>query len=270
MGKELSSMKIKVFCRELNNNEEKKWVFLNTTKDVRFLKPFYNYGVLTFNNYSYSAIIKFLTEVVNNNKELVAKIINKNIEDGKFPRHGCYVIIKLLEKFSLEEICELINYSFLFSLQDSIYLCDYLLKRNDIKDAVDNIKRYFRIKGTIRKKKGIIKDIDLITGQYTFISLLLYFFREISVKDLSVYIKKLYASKNFIEKNVDLIYSSAVRRLFKEGIIKKEERENVNQYLLTEKGFCFTKRLLYNVSIKNRTKVIDGIRIRIMESCISN
>ena len=142
---------------------------------------------------------------------------------------------------------------------------------NDIKDAVDNIKRYFRIKGTIRKKKGIIKDIDLITGQYTFISLLLYFFREISVKDLSVYIKKLYASKNFIEKNVDLIYSSAVRRLFKEGIIKKEEtRENVNQYLLTEKGFCFTKRLLYSVSIKNRTKVIDGIRIRIMESCISN
>lgn len=130
-------MKIKDFCRELNSNEEKKWVFLNATKDVRFLKPFYNYGVLTFNNYSYSAIIKFLTEVVNNNKELVAKIINKNIEDGKFPRHGCYVIIKLLEKFSLEEICELINYSFLFSLQDSIYLCDYLLKRNDIKSCED-------------------------------------------------------------------------------------------------------------------------------------
>ena len=158
MGKELSSMKIKVFCRELNNNEEKKWVFLNTTKDVRFLKPFYNYGVLTFNNYSYSAIIKFLTEVVNNNKELVAKIINKNIEDGKFPRHGCYVIIKLLEKFSLEEICELINYSFLFSLQDSIYLCDYLLKRNDIKSCEDISIECVK---TLIKSKDVEQELDL-------------------------------------------------------------------------------------------------------------
>ena len=115
------------------------------------------------------------------------------------------------------------------------------------------------------------KDIDLITGQYTFIALLLFFFRRIAIKDLSMYIKELYSSKGFAIENKDLIYASAVRRLFKEGLIKKEEsRENDKLYLLTDKGLYFVDKLLSNVNIENRTRVIDGIRLQILEKSINN
>lgn len=145
---------------------------------------------------------------------------------------------------------------------------------NDINEAIENINRYFRITfgiGTSRKKKELNKDIDLITGQYTFIALLLFFFRRIAIKDLSMYIKELYSSKGFAIENKDLIYASAVRRLFKEGLIKKEEsRENDKLYLLTDKGLYFVDKLLSNVNIENRTRVIDGIRLRILEKSINN
>ena len=145
---------------------------------------------------------------------------------------------------------------------------------NDINEAVENINKYFRITfgiGTSRKKKVLRKDIDLITGQYTFIALLLYFFRKIAIKDLSMYMKKLYSSKGFAIENEDLIYASAVRRLFKDGLIKKEETcDNNKLYLLTDKGLFFANKLLSNINIEHRTRVMDGIRLRVLEKSINN
>ena len=65
----------------------------------------------------------------------------------------------------------------------------------------------------------------------------------------------------------DIIYSSAIKRLFKEGLIKKEESAvKVIQYKLTDKGHGFANLLLSYVSLKNRTRTIDKIRLKIIYS----
>ena len=86
-----------------------------------------------------------------------------------------------------------------------------------------------------------------------------------------MYMKKLYSSKGFAIENEDLIYASAVRRLFKDGLIKKEETYDNNKlYLLTDKGLFFANKLLSNINIEHRTRVMDGIRLRVLEKSINN
>ena len=96
---------------------------------------------------------------------------------------------------------------------------------HNIDEAIDKIKKYlknrFRYLG-YKRKESKIKDLNLISGQYYFIILLLYFYQELSVKMLVDNLKKLYKMKYNIEE-FDIIYSSAIKRLFKEGLIKKEE-----------------------------------------------
>lgn len=140
---------------------------------------------------------------------------------------------------------------------------------HNIDEAIDKIKKYlknrFRYLG-YKRKESKIKDLNLISGQYYFIILLLYFYQELSVKMLVDNLKKLYKMKYNIEE-FDIIYSSAIKRLFKEGLIKKEEpSEKVIQYKLTDKGYDFASLLLSYVSLENRTRAIDKIRLKIMYS----
>lgn len=140
---------------------------------------------------------------------------------------------------------------------------------HNIDEAIDKIKKYlknrFRYLG-YKRKESKIKDLNLISGQYYFIILLLYFYQELSVKMLVDNLKKLYKIKYNIEE-FDIIYSSAIKRLFKEGLIKKEEpSEKVIQYKLTDKGYDFASLLLSYVSLENRTRAIDKIRLKIMYS----
>lgn len=72
-----------------------------------------------------------------------------------------------------------------------------------------------------KKKEPKLKDLNLISGQYYFIILLLYFYQELNVKNLVTVLKNLYRKKYDIEE-FDIIYSSAIKRLFKEGLIKKK------------------------------------------------
>ena len=140
---------------------------------------------------------------------------------------------------------------------------------HNIDEAIDKIKKYlknrFRYLG-YKRKESKIKDLNLISGQYYFIILLLYFYQELSVKMLVDNLKKLYKMKYNIEE-FDIIYSSAIKRLFKEGLIKKEEpSEKVIQYKLTDKGYDFASLLLSYVSLENRTRTIDKIRLKIIYS----
>ena len=140
---------------------------------------------------------------------------------------------------------------------------------HNIDEAIDKIKKYlknrFRYLG-YKRKESKIKDLNLISGQYYFIILLLYFYQELSVKMSVDNLKKLYKMKYNIEE-FDIIYSSAIKRLFKEGLIKKEEpSEKVIQYKLTDKGYDFASLLLSYVSLENRTRAIDKIRLKIMYS----
>lgn len=117
-----------------------------------------------------------------------------------------------------------------------------------------------------KRKESRLKDLNLISGQYYFIILLLYFYQELNVKILIKAIKELYSRKYDI-KEFDIIYTSAIKRLFKEGIIKKDEDvEKIISYKLTNKGYNSAIHLLSNVSVSNREKVIDGIRLKIMYS----
>ena len=79
-------------------------------------------------------------------------------------------------------------------------------------------------------------------------------------------LKNLYEEKYNITE-FDIIYSSAVKRLFKEGLIKKEEPAGKSiQYRLTAKGYDFAKLLLSYVSLENKTRTIDKMRLKIMYS----
>ena len=64
-----------------------------------------------------------------------------------------------------------------------------------------------------------------------------------------------------------MIYSSAIKRFFKEKKKKKEESAGkVIQYKLTDKGYGFANLLLSYVSLENRTRTIDKIRLKIIYS----
>ena len=140
---------------------------------------------------------------------------------------------------------------------------------NNIDEAVEKIKKYLRNRFWYlgyKRKEPKLKDLNLISGQYYFIILLLYFYQELNVKTLVAIIKDLYKMKYNIEE-FDIIYSSAIKRLFKEGLIKKEESAGkVIQYKLTDKGYGFANLLLSYVSLENRTRTIDKIRLKIIYS----
>lgn len=140
---------------------------------------------------------------------------------------------------------------------------------NNIDEAVEKIKKYLRNRFWYlgyKRKEPKLKDLNLISGQYYFIILLLYFYQELNVKTLVAILKDLYKMKYNIEE-FDIIYSSAIKRLFKEGLIKKEESAGkVIQYKLTDKGYGFTNLLLSYVSLENRTRTIDKIRLKIIYS----
>lgn len=140
---------------------------------------------------------------------------------------------------------------------------------NNIDEAVEKIKKYLRNRFWYlgyKRKEPKLKDLNLISGQYYFIIILLYFYQELNVKMLVAILKDLYKMKYNIEE-FDIIYSSAIKRLFKEGLIKKEESAGkVIQYKLTDKGYGFANLLLSYVSLENRTRTIDKIRLKIIYS----
>lgn len=140
---------------------------------------------------------------------------------------------------------------------------------NNIDEAVEKIKKYLRNRFWYlgyKRKEPQLKDLNLISGQYYFIILLLYFYQELNVKNLVMVLKNLYKKKYDIEE-FDIIYSSAIKRLFKEGLIKKEDSNGkVIKYKLTDKGYDFANLLLSYVSLENRTRIIDKIRLKIIYS----
>lgn len=138
---------------------------------------------------------------------------------------------------------------------------------NNIDEAVAEIERHlykkFRNK---RKSEPMIKDLNSISGQYYFIILLLYFYQRMNVNDLISKLKFLYEIK-YYDGNFDIIKSSAIKRLFKDGVIKKDDPflKEVH-YMLTDKGYILADSLISNVSLENRTKSIDRIRLEIIYS----
>lgn len=137
----------------------------------------------------------------------------------------------------------------------------------DILEAAEKIKKILYSKNnTGKKQKSSFKDLNIISGQYNFILLLLYFYKKLAVKKLISYIKNVYEAKEFDTSDFDMIYTSAIRRLFKEGLIKKYNLDNDNGYMLTDKGYESAMALLSYVELKGKTKIFDKIRMKILFS----
>ena len=140
---------------------------------------------------------------------------------------------------------------------------------NDINLTVSNVNNYIKYKFGYfgnRRKQIKFKDLNLISGQYYYIALLLFFLKDILVKDLVNNIKEIYLEKRYDINEFDVVYSSAIRRLFKDGLIEKEISNNEIKYNLTEKGYNFAEMILKYVDIPDRTKTINDIRIKTLYS----
>lgn len=137
----------------------------------------------------------------------------------------------------------------------------------DILEASEKIKKILYNKNNSGKKqKDSFKDLNIISGQYNFVLLLLYFYKTLTVKKLVSYIKSVYEAKEFDMSDFDMIYTAAIRRLFKEGLIKKYNSDNDTGYMLTDKGYDSAMALLSYVELKGKTKIFDRIRMKILFS----
>ncbi len=139
---------------------------------------------------------------------------------------------------------------------------------NNVDEAAEKVQKYIKARfGYLYRKggKGVFKDLNLISGQYHFIIIMLYFYKKVSVKELVQEIRRLYLAK-CNKDEFEIIYSSAVKRLFKEGMIKKEEAKDEYVYTLTDKGYHFANAHLRYVSFRDRNRNINKIRMQIMYS----
>lgn len=136
----------------------------------------------------------------------------------------------------------------------------------DVEEAALELRKLLLPK-YISKANISFKDLDTITGQYNFVLILLYFYKALRIRELNENIKELYNSKPFSSNEFDIIYSSAIRRLFKDGLLSKSSTEKDESiYQLTDKGYNSALDLLSYASIDHRTKMYDGIRMKIMNN----
>lgn len=189
---------------------------------------------------------------VNNNEtfEKVIVLLHKKYKNAKsFIRQGPVELVKSKDKnrvifYNNENLEETISY---------------------IRKAIGFRYRF------LSKTDLSIKDLDLISGQYNFILMLLYFYNRIEIRTLINNLKKIYIENGFADDKFEVVYSSAIRRLFKDSLITKEQiSDGVFCYKLTDKGYFSSKDLLSNVSIKYRTYKYDSIRMRIMYDSLND
>lgn len=140
---------------------------------------------------------------------------------------------------------------------------------SNIDTCVDTLLKnmdFYQRKGLYYNKHKAIKDINLITGQYHFIIILLYYFIELEVSELSSSIKQIYEERGYDLGNYEVIFSAAVRRLFSNGQICKKKINNKNYYSLSNNGYYAASSLLKNVFIENKYEFLNRIRLKIMNA----
>lgn len=142
---------------------------------------------------------------------------------------------------------------------------------NDLDDMERRVKNYlssqywfYGNKKYSRKYGCYTKEIDLITGQFYFILLLLYFYNRVEIKEMNEAIKDIYFERKFDSSRFEVLYTAALKRLYKEGLLVKEVDGEGYYYRLTQKGYNNARDLLKDVRIDNRDKTINEIRLKII------
>lgn len=224
--------------------------------------------MLNKKKYDLLTLEKFLA----NNSDLIVIVCES---PGSFAELGAFVN----NEMTLKKVVVLLHINFKntksFIRQGPV---EYVKKKNsnnvifydkNIDETIEKIIKCIRSKFGFwgyKNRKIEFKDINLISGQYRFIVLLLYFFDKYNVKELIKIIRTIYESKNYDKKEFDVIYDSAVKRLYKDRLIKKELAQNNidHQYKLTKKGYYFAQNILSYVNLDNKTKMFNKIRMNII------
>ena len=141
---------------------------------------------------------------------------------------------------------------------------------NNLDDMGKAVKEYllsnYRFYRTKKHTKGCVKEINLITGQYYFIILLLYFFGKVEIIELNEVIKFIYKEKDFDLSQLEVLYTAVLKRLYKEGLLIKSFVDGLNCYQLSKKGYYFAKDLLLDVMLNNRDRIVNRIRLDIISA----
>ncbi len=131
---------------------------------------------------------------------------------------------------------------------------------SDLADLENSARGCLKSKYLLYRKN--VKDINLITGQFFFVLLLLYFYNSIKPAELADAVKYIYNKKSEDEKQFDILYTAAIKRLYKEGMLIREDSD----YKLTKKGYDSAKSLLNDVMVDKRDRLINGIRLNILSA----
>jgi hypothetical protein len=134
-------------------------------------------------------------------------------------------------------------------------------KKNNIKDLHSKLIKTFRQTRVTSKEK----PISTIVGCYYFIKLLLFFFKTLTYKELTYYIKFLYSEKNYPISEFNTTFISSLKLLFKDKTITKTINKNHSFYMLTPKGYKEVNKIINNLNTHNKTFLLDQIRFGIIK-----
>lgn len=190
-----------------------------------------------------------------NNQDTVDKVVavveEKRKKDESFIMLGP---IKLLDKLERKNKKKVVYYN-----RNNLESLD-----QELSDIFELSK--FKRKKILKEKSVNNKSIDTLIGLYYFITLLLYFFKEITSDQLKDYIKNLYKHHNYKVSSLDTLFRSSLKLLQKDKYLEKHIYNSASSYTLTEKGYNEINKLLYNLDIKERTKLYDNIRFDIIRN----
>lgn len=134
---------------------------------------------------------------------------------------------------------------------------------SDMDDSYKELLK--RLKSKLKlKDRSDEKDIDSIIGQYYFILMVIYFYGVISVKNLVRYVKYVVDARKIQIMDFDLLYSAALKQLYKDKMIEKNIHQNADFYSLTDKGKTKYYKTFNSLRLAQKTKKSDFIRLSIL------
>ncbi|MEK4538093.1 retron St85 family effector protein [Peribacillus sp. FSL K6-1552] len=134
-------------------------------------------------------------------------------------------------------------------------------KKNKIEELNDKLIKNFRQSRPTSQEK----PIKTIFGSYYFIKLLLFFYKSLTYKEVTLFIKFLFNEKNYPISEFNTTFNSALKLLFKDKTITKTISNKQSMYMLTPKGYKEVNKIIINLNTQNKTFLIDQIRFGIIK-----
>ena len=103
------------------------------------------------------------------------------------------------------------------------------------------------------RKSSIFQDNQLILDK-------------IETKEMNETIRYIYQERKFEANQFEILYTAALKRLYKEGMLIKNVDNGLNYYKLSKKGYYTVKDLLNDVMVDNRDKLVNRIRLDIISA----